>query len=37
MPVVNDDMTVTPMIGLVTFLQPRFTPIPPPPTWHQLP
>lgn len=37
MPVVNDDMTVTQMIDLVTFLQPRFTQIPPPPTWHQLP
>ena len=37
MPVVNDTMTVTQMIDLVTFLQPRFTQIPPPPTWHQLP
>jgi len=37
MPVVNDDMTVTQMIDLVTFLQPRFTQIPPPPTWSQLP
>jgi sulfur-oxidizing protein SoxX len=37
MPVVNDDTTVTQMIDLVTFLQPRFTQIPPPPTWSQLP
>jgi hypothetical protein len=37
MPVENDDTTVTKMIGLVTFLQPRFTEIPPPPTCHQLP
>ncbi len=35
--VVNDYTTVTKMIGLVTFLQPRFTEIPPPPTCHQLP
>ena len=37
MPVVNDTMTVTQMIDLVTFLQPRHTSIPLPQDWYMLP
>jgi hypothetical protein len=33
MPVVNDKMSVQELIDLVTFLQPRYTQIPPPPDW----
>jgi mono/diheme cytochrome c family protein len=34
MPVVNDRMTVTQMVDLVTFLQPRYRQLPPPVEWY---
>ena len=34
MPVVNDLMTVTQMVDLVTFLQPRYIQLPPPVEWY---
>lgn len=34
MPVVNDVMTVTQLIDLVAFLQPRYTRMPPPDDWY---
>jgi hypothetical protein len=33
MPVVNDKMSVKELIDIITFLQPRYTQIPPPPDW----
>jgi hypothetical protein len=33
MPVVNDTMTVTQLIDLVAFLQPRYTRLPTPSDW----
>ena len=37
MPVVNDVMTVTQMIDLVTFLQPQYSKLPPPDDWNYTP
>lgn len=34
MPVVNDVMTVTQMVDLVTFLQPHYVQLPPPVDWY---
>ena len=34
MPVVNDHMSVTQMVDLVTFLQPRYVELPPPVEWY---